>query len=151
MDFTITTISKHEQGSKLGDSSHTHLDVSDSALSSWAAGFRAGLHEDAIDALELGEDNGINGPAMHVYTLIDSDGIETGAELTVNAYGRQLWRLPANAASRFGRVNIPAGSNSRVQRSLGLREGRAVVAAKRIATVACAGNGCPGYLELERA
>jgi hypothetical protein len=151
MNFQITTKEHHTAQAQAKKSTFSHLDVSDCALSSWAQGFKAGLHGDAIDALELGEDHGINGPAMATFALVDSKGTDTRADLVLNQYGRQLWRLPSSAAQRFGRVNIPAGANSRIQRKLGLSERQLIVPAKRLARVACAGAGCPGHLELERA
>jgi hypothetical protein len=99
--------------------------------SAWARGIEEDAHKMALEALALGKKAGIDGPAVEDEFLFDSSGRLIAATRETNDYGAWVWQLRADEAEFFGRKDIPVGSKSRVQKSLGLTERVAIVPAAR--------------------
>lgn len=118
------------------------LDVSDCALSSWASSENIKAHQCALNALELGAENGSTEPMGYFRKLATLSGEVVPARLFINSFDKYTWLLSDEAAQKYGRKFIPAGSSSRIQKQLGLQEIEVLRPAKRF--VACSGGSFIG-------
>ena len=130
----ITTIENHQ--SSLDHHSKRNverldLDVSDSALSSWASDQTIKAENLALDALKLGAEHGNTEPRGYFRKLATLSGEIIDAKLFINPYDNYTWLLSDAAAQKYGRKFIPAGTSSRIQKSPGLQEVEALRQAKR--------------------
>lgn len=121
------------------------LDVGDCALSSWAGDAVLGAFRVMEIALDAGEQYGIDGPACEVAVLIDvaSNEVVPARKVWSEKFRKSDWLLEPEAAEKYGRRYVPWGFNSKVQKSLGLRQGLAVFPARANLGSACAGRGLP--------
>jgi hypothetical protein len=127
-------------------------DVADVGLSQWAGTAMISYHRRAIEALELGNQNGINGPATTVIALTDN-GRRVDAVLVDGRWGHQ-WKLSQTEATKYGRRFLPTGQltsrkNSRVLKSLGLCERELIRPAVAYLTPHTAGIGCAFWFTLD--
>jgi hypothetical protein len=132
MSVKIETIDYHTaeiEAHKARNMERLDRDVSDVALSTWASDSMMRAHAVAIEALKLGAENGIDGPAG-LFPRLMQNGREVAAKIVDGQYGR-VWLLSDIEAGLFGRRFIPCGANSRIQKQLGLRETEIVAPAKR--------------------
>lgn len=144
MAYTIMTIEKHER--EMAESKERNIrrldyNVEEVALSSWADANMRSFHEEAIKALRLGAEHGIDGPAGYFPRLLEGERV-VDARIIQGQYGRS-WLLSAAEAARFGRKFVPMGENSRVQKKLGISEAMVVAPASRTMDSHCASIGCP--------
>lgn len=121
------------------------LDVSDCALSSWASDSIISSMHIAEEALKLGAEYGIDGPACIRRVLCRGDVVVSTREIPSKFYnGKPSWLL---SDPIDGRRFVPTRSyrtgNSRVQDELGLTERDALFVAQRKLGSACAGLGLP--------
>ena len=154
MGYEIRTIEYHEQ--EKADCAKENirrieqqLDPMDCALSTWSDNTMVHFNSFAIEALKLGAEHGIDGPAGHFWRLMDGDR-EVTAKLVEGRYGL-IWILAETEQLKFGRNVIPHGANSRIQKQLGLREVQVVKPASRTVKASCSGLGSPVWFELEEA
>ena len=153
--YPINTIEHHRAELDRHDSEHSRrndYDVADVGLSQWASSAMIDYHYRAIEALELGQQNGFDGPATKVIALYDRER-RVNAELVEGNWGWQ-WRLSLTEAERYGRRYLPTGKltarkNSRILRKLGLYEREIVVLGSRFLTARTAGIGCAFSFILE--
>lgn len=134
MSYKIETIEKHtaemEQNTK-DNIRRLDCDVSDVALSSWASDTMISFAHFAIEALKLGAENGIDGPAGYFNRLMQGERV-VDAKLISGQYG-MVWLLSDSEAATFGRKFIPFSGRgkSSVQKKLGLSETEIVAKASR--------------------
>ena len=70
--------------------------------------------------------------------------LQVAAKIIQTKFG-SAWIVSDELEAKFGRKFIPVGSRSRIQKNLGLKEGKAIVPAKRYLEGKCAGIGLPCY------
>lgn len=118
-------------------------DVMDVGLSFWATSQMIEFHEFALEALELGAANGMDGPAAKFLRLKEGKRI-VDAQRRRGDYG-YYWHLAPAEQKRFGleKPFLPAGARSRKQKALGVSEGEVVLPCTRVPERSCAGLGCP--------
>lgn len=127
MSYTIQTIEFHKEALAFAKECAAKR-TEDVGLSVWADSAIIHFHEFAIDALELGAQNGMNGPAMMATRLMEGDRV-VAAEMVQSEFG-PAWKLSADEAAKFGRKFVPTGK-SRIQKQLGLAETKMVWPAQR--------------------
>lgn len=128
MSYKIETAEFHKEALAFAEECAAKR-TEDVGLSVWADNAIIGFHEFAIRALELGAQNGMNGPAMMAKRLMEGDRVVV-AELIETQYG-PAWMLAADEAEKFGRKFVPTGTKSRIQKQLGLTEAQVVWPAQR--------------------
>jgi hypothetical protein len=128
MSYTIQTIEFHKEALAFAKECAAKR-TEDVGLSVWADNAIIGFHEFAIDALELGAEHGMNGPAMMATRLMKGDRV-VAAEIVQSEFG-PVWKLSADEAAKFGRKFVPTGSKSRIQKQLGLAETKMAWPAQR--------------------
>ena len=144
MAYVIKTVEYHQNAiaeCRAANIRRLDLNVEDCALSFWADQNMIQFHEQAIKALQLGSESGIDGPAGYGLRLMQ--GERTVNARTVNGQYGDVWLLSDEEAQRFGRKFVPVGEKSRVQKSLGLSEAEVLVPVSRKMASHCAGIGCP--------
>ena len=121
--YTIQTIEFHKEALAFAKECAAKR-TEDVGLSAWTDNAVIGFHEFALSALELGAQNGMNGPAMMATRLMEGNRVVI-AELIQSEFG-PAWMLAADEAEKFGRKFVPTGSKSRIQKQLGLTEAKVV-------------------------
>lgn len=157
MSYAIKTVEHHTtERARHGADNMRRLDydVEDVGLSSWASSSMMTFHELALEALALGAAHGIAGPAVLARVLVDAEGNIVSDVVDTSYFNgnpKQGWRLTPAQREALGRYNVPTGENSRVQRTLGLREEERVLPACRYMEAVCAFRGAPIVFRLSPA
>jgi hypothetical protein len=129
MGYIIKTLEWHKaeiERNKEDNMRRLDYDVSDCALSSWASSQMISFHHKAIEALTLGLENGSTEPMWYV-TKLFLNGEPVKAKVVESRFG-QCWCLETPVG---GRKFVPMGENSRVQKSLGLKEDKVLAKVRR--------------------
>jgi hypothetical protein len=146
MSYQIRTIEFHQNRIERDTAKNVErldYDVSEVGLSSWASSQMIDFDRLAIRLLKNGAELGIDGPAARRELLVE---VETGRVVSRRRIDNQWgssWLLGDEDADRYGRRFIPYGSNSRIQRSHGLKQTEAVEPCSRFVRSRCAGIGLP--------
>ena len=125
MAIKIISIEFHKEQIEANESRNAEradMDVSDCALSVWAANSTISAHQYAISCLELAAEHGLDYPIDTFKTLM-YEGKEVKSRIVESRFGSS-WLIQDDAlVAKFGRRFVPIGENSRVQKNLGLSEG----------------------------
>jgi hypothetical protein len=115
----------------------------DGFLSQWASDITARLHDVQATILENG--------GVSDFLVLREGRRRVDAKLIDTQYG-PAWILSDKEEKKFGRKFIPYGAKSRVQKKLGLREGKEKAPA--VAVIAGSGKGLSGcasaYIKIVR-
>ena len=157
MAYVISTIENHEAALARAKANEDRIysnpdwEMSESGLSLWADGATRSFNKDAIDAINLGKAYGLPGPAAVLTLLVHNDMVVYAKRVSKKFHGRTKysWLIVDSAlAEKFGRKFVPAGSNSRIQKQLGLSERKVVMPVKNNVIGHCAFVGAAMSFEM---
>lgn len=152
MSYEIKTIEYHKNELKQIDVVETdrekrNSDMDDSSLSRWSSNSVIIFNQLAIKYLEEGlAFTGTEKPYAKLKMLLDkNDNIVAKEEIMESSYGKKhyKWKLLPEYATLIGRKTVPAGSNSRIQKKLELKEERKLAEIQRGLVARCAHIGSP--------
>lgn len=151
MGYLITTIEEHRRSI---DADHKRQverlshDVEDVALSTWATSNHMRFESLAIRALELGAENGIDGPAVEVPVLrYASTGAVVNARFLPTKFGAAYHIDGGMDVAEIGREWVSCAP--RTLKKLGLVEDFVVLPASRYADADCPFVGAPVSFRLK--